>query len=615
MSKNQTIKKAGKQIPSSDKKKTVKTPEKTNKTFYFSLLIFAFGFVLYGASINYGYVLDDGLVNTSNRYVQEGLKGIPKIMTHGYLEGTLGENNLYGWKEYRPMLMVQLALEKEFFGLKPSVNHFFNVFYYSITGVLLFLLLMRLFKKSQPLIPFLVTLLFMAHPIHTEVVANIKSRDEILCFMFLLMSLLSLLKYLSLKKIKFFLLSLFCFFLALLSKENAITFLAIIPLILYCFTEEKIKRIALLSLPYIGIAVLFFGMIAVLIHGTISNIDPLYNFLIGISSNTDRLATTLLIMGKYILLLLYPNHLSWDYSYNQIPVVGFTNIYVIVSIVTCISLVIYALLKLRNRSIISFGILFFFIAISATSNLFILTGAAMAERFLFIPALGFCIILVFLLSMLFKRSNSSLTPVYVISGVLLVCYSFKTFDREKDWKDNLSLYEAGVKDAPNSSQTHTFLANEYSTKAQAETDQNNKAELFKKAESEFKTGLEIYPKNPQAWYNLGVLYFAMGNIPEAEKANKEVVKYNPLFAKAYNNLGVIEGQRGDFKAAVENFKKAADIDSNYFDAFSNTAAAYFNLKEYKNAEPYYKHAHELNPQSKSVNDQMIENEKRLSQEK
>jgi len=398
-----------------------------------------------------------------------------------------------------------------------------------------------------------------------------------------------------------------------------LTYLAIIPLILLFFANEKLKRILILTLPYLGAAALFLLIRASIVHGNVSTIDPLYNSLMGITSTSERLATAIFIFGKYLQLLIVPHPLVWDYSFNQIPPVTFTNIYTIITLLVCFGLMIYAILKTKNRDVFAFCILYFFITMSITLNIFIPIGATMAERFLFLPSLGFCIAIVFLINKLLKIDNSgkskhNFNVLYIISGILIVAYLIKTIDRSKDWKDNMSLYESGVIDSPNSSRTHTALANEYSTLAQSLSDANRKAELFKKAETEFETGLNIYPKNPESWYNLGVLYLATGNGTEAENANKKVIMYNPLFVKAYNNIGVVQGQRGEFRTAMENFKKAADLDSNYLDAFSITAAAYFNLKEYKNAEPYYKRAHELNPQSKGINDQMLENERRLGQD-
>ena len=588
---------------------------KNRRQIWFCISIFIFGFILYGFSIDFGYVLDDNLVNANNKYVMKGIHGIADIIAHGLLSGSLGIND-----SYRPLLMVHLSIEKELFDLNPSINHFFNVFYYSISSILLFLLLCRLFKKTNILFPFLITTLFMAHPIHTEVVSNIKSRDEILCFLFLIVSIYLLLNYLSSKKIITILISIICYFLALLSKENAITFLAIIPLILHYFTDEKIKRILLLSLPYLGMAILFLIIREIIIHGNVASIDPLYNSLAGIDSTSMRIATCIMILGRYIVLLFYPHSLTWSYSYNEIPAIGWTNVYVICSIIICLMLLIYAIININKRSIFSFGVLYFFITISVTSNIFVMTGAAMAERFLYVPSLGFCIILVFLLAKLFRLNTftdsiNNFTFLYVTICVLLFLYIIKTFDRELDWKDNLSLYSAGIMDSPNSALSHTAFANEYANAALKNPDVNTRKQMLNKAINEFKTGIAIYPKDPISWYNLGFAYYNLGDYNASEAADKKALSFDTTaFAKAYNNIGVIMAQKKEYDSALVYFNNAAIRDSTFIDPLANLARVYHELGNHQNAIKYYNKCIEINPKERSSYEEMIAKEKALIKE-
>ncbi len=218
------------------------SPKKKNNFVLFCIVIFTFSFILYGQSINYGYVLDDDLIYVYNKAVQQGIAGIPEIFTKTNCPLYMMQGS------YRPLPMAHLAVEEQFSALTPSVNHFFNVFYYGLLGIILFALLSRLLKNTHRSIPLLITLIFLAHPVHSEVVANIKSRDEIFCFAFLLLSLLLLFKYIEKGKIAALATSVLCFFLGLLSKESGLTFLAIIPLALFYFSNEKIKRISFLTI-------------------------------------------------------------------------------------------------------------------------------------------------------------------------------------------------------------------------------------------------------------------------------------------------------------------------------------------------------------------------------
>ena len=129
--------------------------------------------------------------------------------------------------------------------MNAKVFHLFTVLFYLTNVLLLFKVLLLLFKEripkqSQNLLAAIITLLFIAHPIHTEVVANIKGSDEILSFTGVLASLYFLLKYIDYRNWVHLIIAMGCYFFALLSKETAITFLAIIPVTIYFFRTTKI---------------------------------------------------------------------------------------------------------------------------------------------------------------------------------------------------------------------------------------------------------------------------------------------------------------------------------------------------------------------------------------
>ncbi len=331
-----------------------------------------------------------------------------------------------------------------------------------------------------------------------------------------------------------------------------------------------------------------------------------------IQSHSERLATEMFVMGKYILLLFVPYHLTWDYSFNEIPPVGWFDYKVILSVLVCVGLIVYALLKLKDKNIFSFCILYFFITISVTSNFIVPIGSVMSERFLFVPSLGFCIALVYLFNKLLKidasgKLRQNYIVLYTVSGVLIFLYLLKTIDREKDWKDNIALFEAGIKDAPNSARTHQALGNEYAKVARNTTDAKTRADLFKHGIDELKFGLNIYQPGYLGWYNLGAAYFDAGYLKEGEDASRKALVYDPNFAPAYYNIGTALAQRKQFREAIGSLVKATELDSNYTDAFSNTAAVYTALHEYKNAAPYFKRCCLLKPESKEYYDRMIRN--------
>ena len=192
--------------------------------------IFIFAFLLYGNTISNKYALDDDFVVLNNKIVHQGLKGIPHIFTSRYTDikgGTFG---------YRPVTKASLAIEYQFFGENPHLSHFINVLLYALTGMFLFYLLRKFLKSYSFHLPFIITLLFMAHPIHTEVVASIKNREEIFSFLGGLIFLHFSVKYIENKKIIFLFLSLLGFVFGILSKLSVLPFLIVVPLFIYYFS-------------------------------------------------------------------------------------------------------------------------------------------------------------------------------------------------------------------------------------------------------------------------------------------------------------------------------------------------------------------------------------------
>ena len=194
----------------------------------FSFVIALVAFFLYSNTLSHQFVLDDYSVIKENQMTKQGTASLKEIFANSYREGYgNNENNLY-----RPLTKAMFAIEWQISPDNAHFHHLINVLMYSLVCVLLFIVLLR-YTKINIYILFITALIFAAHPIHTEVVANIKSRDEISSMLFLLLSLLCIHKYLSSNKILMLIGTLGCFFLALLSKESAIVYVALAPLFIY----------------------------------------------------------------------------------------------------------------------------------------------------------------------------------------------------------------------------------------------------------------------------------------------------------------------------------------------------------------------------------------------
>ncbi|MBN2682045.1 MAG: hypothetical protein JXR58_06020, partial [Bacteroidales bacterium] len=361
------------------------------KKNYYLFLILIFAFLLYGNTIPNKYALDDLYVTSDNPQIVKGVSGIPEIFTTFYTE--LNDVKF----AYRPIVKVSYAIEYEFFGKNPHASHLINVLLYALGGGLLFLLLSRkMFFRQDNLFSFLVVILFMAHPVHTEVVASLKNRDELLSFIFSISATYLAFVFIDRKKILFLMLAAFLIFIAYLSKPSALVFVALIPLCLYFFRNIRIKELVI-----VFIAIFVFAIVArYLPKWILDNGNRGYYFIenplvegVGL---LKTLGTGMTSLWFYFKMLFLPYPLLFYYGYDTIPIVSLFNPIAIFSLLLHLTLLIIAILNLKKKSIISFSILFYFISISMFSNIVKPAMGIVAERYMFTAILGFAIVLVFL---------------------------------------------------------------------------------------------------------------------------------------------------------------------------------------------------------------------------
>jgi Tfp pilus assembly protein PilF len=603
-----------------------------------SLIIALFAFLLFSNTIKHGFVLDDYSVIKENQLTKGGTASLAKIFSNSYREGYgNNENNLY-----RPLTKAMFAIEWQLSPNNPHFHHIINILLYSLACVLLFIVLLR-FTKINIYILFITALVFAAHPIHTEVVANIKSRDEISSMIFLLLSLLCISGYLKNNKILLLGSSLLCFFLALLSKESAIVYVALAPLFIYFFTDTPIKKIIKPTALMAIVAVLYMGLHLKIIGSIgIKNIPVIDNSLMFTNDVIQQKATAIMIMGKYFLLLLFPHPLSSDYSFNTIPMVtSLGHIGFLAALAFHAFLLYYAIKKIKEKHLLSFCILFYLVSMALASNLFMMIGTHMAERLLFFPSIAFCLAAVYLLSKLLKIDISDLrlkpaqikTTMLMVVGFTLVLYSAKTYSRNKDWKSDTTLFGTDLKTVPNSAHMLFYYANNMVNKdslaavspqareirLQTALKSIDKAlnlyELFpdahnvagriyyeqKNYEKSFKSysrAMEMNPGKGMYHNNAGTCLFSIGNYEEAAKAFQKAIDIDEYDADARCNLGSANGAMGEaykskndlvnanlmFNKAIDNFKKATEIDPNYKSAYTFIGLTYKNMGDSVNGD-------------------------------
>lgn len=504
------------------------------------LLLLALGIALYAYSVTFEYVLDDQIVLTNNSYTKKGIAGIKDLLTTESMSGRFGgQQDLIVGARYRPLSIVTFALEYEFFGLNTFVSHLINVLLYGFLGVVLYRVLCELFPNRAKWywsIPFIASILFVVHPIHTEVVANVKGRDEMMTLLGALGALYYSIRYNDRGHFIYLLLSGIVFFLALLSKENALTFLAIIPLSLYFFKETSIKKMAITLLPLVVAAVAYlvirYQVIGYFLSPNGREItDIMNNPFYGLSAS-EKMATVFYTLGLYIKLLFFPHPLTHDYYPYQIPILNWGDMRAILPLVAHIGLGILAIWGLRKKSILSYGILFYLATLSIVSNVPFTVGTFMNERFIFIPSIGFCLIIAWVLKdkipqWLPKFKGNTVVSMGLL-GILLTGFSWKTLDRVPDWKNRLTLNISGATASPNSARANCFLGTAiFEEEYRKEKNRTRQKELIKEVAYFIDRALQIHPTYGSA------LTMHSGVVAEEYKFDRDL---DQLLAEFYSIL-------------------------------------------------------------------------------
>ncbi|MGZ4034485.1 MAG: hypothetical protein ACXVP4_06435, partial [Bacteroidia bacterium] len=303
-----------------------------------ALILIIIGFIFYSNSFSNEYALDDGIVILKNDYVQQGFRGIKKIFKTDAYESfyrQMGAKQQLSGGRYRPFSIATFAVEQQLFQsnakVKPPddvahVRHVMNVLFYILSVVFLLFFLRKFVFKENYLVAFLTCLIFLIHPLHTEVVANIKSRDEILSFLFIILTFTSVFSFRETKQKRFLIFGLLFYFLALLSKEYAITLLVLLPMLLYIIksestTESIIAVIGMLVVAGIYMAIRF----SIVGKGATEENPDVLNNPYMFATHSEKWATKIEVLDHYLRLLFYPQPLSSDYSYNTIPYKSFEN--------------------------------------------------------------------------------------------------------------------------------------------------------------------------------------------------------------------------------------------------------------------------------------------------
>jgi len=619
-----------------------------------SWLVFAVGAVIYLNTLMHQFTQDDAIVIYDNMYTTKGIAGLKGLFTKDTFFGFFkeeGKAKLVSGGRYRPFTPAMFAVEYELAGKNPLVGHLINILLYGFLCFMIYKVLFLLIchkdgDDSKKWLVLTASLLYSTHPIHTEAVANIKGRDEIMSMLGSIFALYFIVKNFDSPKTKYLVLAVASFFIAFLSKENTITFLAVIPLALYFFRDQKlgsaISKSAILILPTI-----IFLMIRSAILGNDFGGTPMelmnnpYLKLVGSSyvpfDIGEKMATIVYSLGKYIQLLVFPHPLTHDYYPRYIDIKTFGDIGVLLSLAIYAGLAFLAIKGFKTRSIVGFSAAYFLITLSIVSNVVFPIGTNMSERFMFMPSLGFALGVASLMEIfIFRKTGKN---VFIVTlGIIVGLYTLKTVTRNMVWKDDFTLFTTDVKTSTNSAKVLNAAAGALTTEAFTEKDEAKKKSMLDQALIYINKAVEVHPQYKNAYLIMGNVHYYLKDFDKSISAYQKVLDLDPNFTDGITNLaitlrdagrqagevnndlikaesyltrsyqlsandpettrllGVLNGIKGNHSEAIKYFTKVLTIEPNGAGGYLNLSLAYRNIGDITNADNYMQKALALDPE-------------------
>lgn len=542
-----------------------------NRPVVYSIIIAAIAMVTYLNTVDGDFVYDDIPIIKENLLIRE-LANIPTFFKMNYWGGN---REFRDKKLYRPFTILTYALNYAVHNYWSPGYHLVNIVLHAIVCVTLYNLIFAFFGNSR--LGLITSLIFAVHPIHTEAVANIIGRAEILALLGILLCIWCYAQACrrhadnqSKGFIVWQLLSLVGYFIALFSKEIGIIAPALIIALEILLPGRRYllmldRRAVSLFAGYLFLAVVFLVMRsrAVLDESLVTGFSQLPNHI--------RIFTALRICLEDLGLLVFPLHLSADYWIADIPIArvpwapG-----VMMAIITLALMVAAMILAARRLPPLSWGIIFFFLALLPVSNLLFPIGVIKAERILYTPSAGLIVAASAVVVAIGKKGAAGR---YMPLTIGLACFLFlgRTWVRNGDWHDHYTLATATLKLYPNNPEFNKILGFWY---------QNH---------GEFDRAKTCLSKSNHIKPNWNVL-FNLGNIEKSEEHFQEAIDYYdqalllaPNNVDVLNNKGLAESGRGDHNRAITLFEKLIKLYPGNPAAYANIMPEYIKSGETKKA--------------------------------
>ncbi len=505
----------------------------------------------YANSLGNGFVFDDYDIFVNR----------PEIRSFRYLPRVLGLET--GHSFYRPVRFVSYMLDHALYGLNPAGFRASNLFYHFLASTFAYLLLWHITASRR--VALCAALLFAVHPVQTESVTYLAGRRDLLFSLFYLMGCYFFLRYDETRHRAYAVGLVAAFLLGLYSKEMAVT----LPVVVYAYlvlrnmpSDFALRPMAAAARKAfndhrIVFAILFaIALLYAVDRSTVSNPSKVSGFHGG--GPTANFMTVIAIIAQYFKLLLFPIELNADYSYNAFPIVtSFTDVRFLAGVLILLVFAAQLVIAFSFDRWITYGGFWILVTLLPVCQI-VPHHEMMAEHYLYLPMLGFALTVTLLLHHFLARPSERWI-FFSLAAVVLVLAAVRTIDRNRDWRDDLTLWSQTTRTAPGSARAQ----NNYGKALM----QSGEIEPAIKA---FRHAVAIRPGYAEALANLGVAYGAAGMTGQAMQYFRQALEINPQFAEVHFNIGVSRLQQGRYGEAEAAFREATAIRPWF-------AAAHYNL--------------------------------------
>ncbi len=486
---------------------------------------------------------------------------------------------------YHPFTIISLAIDYHIGGIRPWPYQLTNILLHLCNTLLVYIFVKSLLQKfsivnkNYSVIALVAAGLFGIHTFQVESVAWVSERKNLLYSLFFLLSIITYVKYVFEKSNRNYILSVVFFLMSLLSKGMAVPLSVCVILIDYYAGRKLLsKNVILEKIPYLVIS-LAFGIVAIKAQTSMEAIRVLNNF-----TWLDRIALAGYGFIQYLVKLCYPYHLSAFYPY-PVKTATFLPFQFYVCIVFAVLLLFILWRFFRHNKEVVFGALFFIANISIVIQLLPVGGSIMADRYVYIPSIGFFIIIGCVINNIFQRNNFFKYSTIVLLTFYIALLCVKTYQRIGIWKDSLTLWNDALKKFPENNDTGYL---------------NRGSVLYNMGEyslamQDYKKLLEIDPHNGGAYVGTGLIKRAMKDMQGAMIDFNKALTLGQLY-DGYLNRAVLKIDLKDFKGALDDLDNASKTNSSSTEIYLNKGLVLFQMGNYQEALDSYNHALEIDSQ-------------------